>query len=626
MPRVARRSRHCAGEAISSTSSFRCAEASAVLARTLRCRRAALSWRAVGCFVAVLTLIGCSTATADGARGTENGARAAEASLPVEDLSAARRLGGRKAVRAWRGRLAERKGKRPRRDGEDRPGDPGGNRPQGPDRTPTKPDPSDHANRDDRDGGRPGGADQPPGSRDDPQPRTPRGIPSDPPHVICIGGRVRDGACGCDGARVRLSAEQRIFNCLPPRTFAALSGATSWLRSDPPRGRPPDPGRSSSPGGRPAPSDPPDDFVPNEVLATVAWTAPESTDDAVARSHGLELIERHAIALIERRIIRYRIQDGRSVAAVLAALRADPRGLDPQPNYVYRLQQDTAPSRAIALQYALSKLDVLRAQTLASGRGALIAVIDTGVDATHPDLAGAIVDSFDAVGASASSDPHGTAVAGIVAAHGLLRGVAPDARLLDVRAFAPPGADGAAGAAAATTVNLLRGLAWAVERQARILNMSFTGPRDPLLQRAVTTASARGAILVAAAGNGGVRAPFAYPAAYPQVIAVTAIDGADRLYAQANQGPYIAVAAPGVDILAASAEHAHRLLSGTSFAAAHVSGILALMLEREPALTADAARHALMTTAHDLGAPGPDDQFGVGRPDAFAALQALATE
>ena len=144
------------------------------------------------------------------------------------------------------------------------------------------------------------------------------------------------------------------------------------------------------------------------------------------------------------------------------------------------------------------------------------------------------------------------------------------------------------------------------------------------METSVASAAGRGAIIVAAAGNGGAKAPFAYPAAYPEVIAVTATDIADHLYPNANRGRYIAIAAPGVDVLVPSGDHAHQLVSGTSYAAAHVTGIVALMIERNPSLTASAARLALSAAAVDLGPPGPDDQFGAGRVNAFASLQAIA--
>jgi len=145
-----------------------------------------------------------------------------------------------------------------------------------------------------------------------------------------------------------------------------------------------------------------------------------------------------------------------------------------------------------------------------------------------------------------------------------------------------------------------------------------------LLEESIKAAAARGAISVAAAGNGGPQAAPAYPAASPGVIAVTATDVADHLYSQANRGSYISVSAPGVDVLAPSGDHAHQLLSGTSYAAAHVSGIIALMIERYPALDAGTVRLALAAAAVDLGPPGRDDQFGVGRVNAFATLRAVA--
>ncbi|MGB8397705.1 S8 family serine peptidase [Bradyrhizobium sp.] len=302
----------------------------------------------------------------------------------------------------------------------------------------------------------------------------------------------------------------------------------------------------------------------------------------------------------------------------MGELQADPRVLALQPNYYYHQQQGSAAADN-GLQYALVRLDVARAQAIALGSGALIAIVDSGIDNTHPDLIGSVVDTF-AGASAASADPHGTEISGIISAHGIVRGIAPEAKLLDVRVFAP----GRHGLAVATSFNVVRGIDWALSKHARVINMSFAGPRDSLLEESIKAAAASGAISVAAAGNGGPQAAPAYPAAYPGVIAVTATDVADRLYSQANRGSYIAVAAPGVDVLAPSGDHAHQLLSGTSYAAAHVSGIIALMIERYPTLDAATTRLALAAAAVDLGTPGRDDQFGAGRVNAFATLRAVA--
>ena len=359
-------------------------------------------------------------------------------------------------------------------------------------------------------------------------------------------------------------------------------------------------------------------FAPDEVIVSMPPAIPEAVDEAIGQSHGLQMLERSTMRSLDLRLVRYRLPAGRPLTAVIGELLSDPRVLTLQPNYFYRHQQGI-PAANGGLQYALLKLDVVRAQAIALGNGVLIAVVDSGIDTTHPDLAGSVVDSFASPGA-AGGDPHGSEVSGIISAHGIVRGVAPQASLLDVRVFTP----GRDGQTVATSFNLARGIDWALSRQARVINMSFAGPRDALLQEGIRAAAARGAIIVAAAGNGGPQAPPVFPAAYPEVVAVTATDVADRLYSQANRGGYIALAAPGVDVLAPSADHAHRLLSGTSYAAAHVSGIIALMIERHPGLDADRVRRALATSAVDLGTPGRDDQFGAGRANAFAALRTLA--
>jgi subtilisin family serine protease len=170
---------------------------------------------------------------------------------------------------------------------------------------------------------------------------------------------------------------------------------------------------------------------------------------------------------------------------------------------------------------------------------------------------------------------------------------------------------------------LLTAIDWAVKNGARVLNMSFVGSRDAALQELLEAASQKRIVLVAAAGNAGPRAAPAFPAAYPGVIAVTAVDEADRRYQHANRGSYIAVAAPGVDILAPVERGRHSYLSGTSFAAAYVSGIAALLLEREPTLGAVTLAELIAAGADDLGPAGRDDDFGAGRVNAYSSLKSI---
>ena len=292
-----------------------------------------------------------------------------------------------------------------------------------------------------------------------------------------------------------------------------------------------------------------------------------------------------------------------------------------QPNFRYLLQdQKAVPIEGDPAQYALAKLRLPEAHTLAHGANVTVAVIDSGIDVRHPELAGAIADSFDALGSKEGPHVHGTGVAGAIVAHARLMGSAPAARILAIRAFGT-----SAKGAESTTFVVLKGLDYAAGHGARIVNMSFAGPKDPLIERGIAAVAARGILMVAAGGNAGPKSPPLYPAANPNVIAVSATDAQDKLFAASNRGAYIAVAAPGVDIFLPAPDEKYQMTSGTSFSAAYVSGLAALMLERNPALKPDEVRAILMQTARDLGTPGRDDLFGAGEADAYAAVSAAAS-
>jgi subtilisin family serine protease len=168
----------------------------------------------------------------------------------------------------------------------------------------------------------------------------------------------------------------------------------------------------------------------------------------------------------------------------------------------------------------------------------------------------------------------------------------------------------------------MKGLDWAAGQGARIINMSFAGPADPRIRDALSKAARKGIVLVAAAGNAGPRSPPLYPAADPGVIAVTATDMDDALFPGANRGTYISVAAPGVDVLVPAPQGTYQLTTGTSVASAEVSGIVALLLERNPSLAASDVRRILMRTARALGPKSRERDFGAGLVN---ALQAVST-
>src|SRR5437016_11157839 len=251
------------------------------------------------------------------------------------------------------------------------------------------------------------------------------------------------------------------------------------------------------------------------------------------------------------------------------------------------------------------------------GGNAPAAVTDSKCDAAHPDLEGVIAQYFSAVGAPEKPDSHGTGMAGAIASHQRLLGTAPGARLLAVHAFST-----AAASAQSTTFSILKGVDWSVRQGARIINMSFAGPTDPSLERALKAAYDKGIVLIAAAGNAGPKSPPLFPGAIPFVIAVTATDVDDKLFTAANRGKYISIAAPGVDILVPAPEGEYQMTTGTSVAAAEVSGIVALLLERNPKLTPADVKRILTRTAKPIGPKGRERDFGSGLVNALSAVQA----
>jgi len=357
-------------------------------------------------------------------------------------------------------------------------------------------------------------------------------------------------------------------------------------------------------------------FLPAEMLLDIPANVPTPTLDAIAARHTMTRLETQTFGLTGRTLHRWRLDGGGTVQAMIRGLAGEPLVAGAQPNYIYALAQEpVAPINSD--QYAPEKLSLIEAHRLATGNRVLVAVIDSGVDAAHPDLAGAIAASFDAVGEGASPDQHGTGMAGAIAARRTMLGTAPQVALLAVRAFGAKASnvDG-------TTFSIIKGLDWAVEQGARVVNMSFAGPADPRLRDALAKASRRGIVLIAAAGNAGPRSPPLYPAADPAVIAVTATDINDALFVGANRGSHIAVAAPGVDVLVPGTGGSYQLTTGTSVAAAQVSGVAALLIERNPSLTSADVRRILTRTAKAIAPKGRERDFGAGLVNAYQAVTA----
>ena len=361
-------------------------------------------------------------------------------------------------------------------------------------------------------------------------------------------------------------------------------------------------------------------FFNNEVVLQVGLNVSSAELQRLANELGLQVITTQNLDSTGRSATRFRLPPGMNVRQAIRLLESRSVVAIAQPNYVYRVTQPAAAAgpRGDPAQYMMSKLNLEEVHRLATGAGVLIAVIDSEVDKKHSELTGVVSQELDALGVTEKAHPHGTAMVGAIVSRDRLLGVAPGARIIAVRAFGET-----SNSAEGTTYNILKGIEWAVSKGARVINMSFAGPYDPSLERALKAARDKGVILVAAAGNAGPKSPALFPGADPNVIAVTATDSKDRLFRQANQGGYVSVASPGVDILAPAPDEAYQMSTGTSIATAHVTGVIALMLERDPTLTPADVRLILESTATDLGPPGKDKQFGWGLVNPQKALAAV---
>lgn len=358
-------------------------------------------------------------------------------------------------------------------------------------------------------------------------------------------------------------------------------------------------------------------FRVDEVLFILKTNAPETALEAVVTAQNLSRIAEADLGLIQRMVHRYAITDGRSVAQVVAALEADPNIEQAQPDYVYQLMESA--SGLSGLQYAHQQLRVADAHKMSMGDDVSVAIIDSRVDTTHPALAEAVLASYSSVDTpSDGPDGHGTAMAGAVAAKGQLTGVAPGADLLVAECFSKD----EEGRMNGVTYNILKSVDWAYGQQAAVQNMSFAGPRDPMLSRLMKEATQKGVVFFAAAGNAGPKSPPLYPAADASAIAVTAVDRNDSVFNFANRGRHIAVAASGVEVVVLAPGNAVDFSTGTSVATAHMSGLAALAIEQAGKLDEKQLRALLKASARRLKLPR--DAVGAGVADAVKLLENAA--
>jgi thermitase len=321
-------------------------------------------------------------------------------------------------------------------------------------------------------------------------------------------------------------------------------------------------------------------------------------------------------------------------AAIAARLNRSDAVAYAEPNFIYRATA-TPDDPLYGQLYGLNEIEAPRGWDLAglgafpgTGAGAKIGIVDTGIDAAHEDLAGKVVacagvrsfginvlnilrlldDPAIVNGRCADDNGHGTHVAGTAAARANngrgIAGVSFDSPLAICKALDSSGAGTLA--AIANCITYLNG------QGAKIISMSLSGASSQTLANAVAAASNNGSLLIAAAGNDGAATP-SYPAAYPQVVSVAAVDRNDAHAPFSTANADVELSAPGVDILSAWPGGSYRTLSGTSMATPHVAGVAAIIAARNPGGGPVAWRAKLTSSADDLGPKGRDPQFGFGR-------------
>jgi hypothetical protein len=341
-----------------------------------------------------------------------------------------------------------------------------------------------------------------------------------------------------------------------------------------------------------------------------ATTWSRSISAAIARDYALETITQWPIRALGVHCVVYGVSDTQSLDELIEQLVKDSRVQAVQRMNTFYTMSSDDPYRP--LQTSLSAMGIEAAHRWTTGEHVTVAIIDTGVDIAHPDLAGQVAEYADLTShpSEFDDDIHGTAVAGIigaVAGNGLgIEGIAPDAHLTALRACWPerPGEI----AAVCNSLTLARALDTAIFMKPQVVNLSLTGPPDPLVGALVRSALRAGIVVVAAEPERPEAADF-----------TSGIEGIIRVRAgtgQAGEGAppsddTQAVVAPGTDVLTTFPHGTYNFASGSSFAAAHVSGIVALLLQLKPGLTSSqtgellgavmresAIKHASKATAH----------------------------
>jgi len=335
------------------------------------------------------------------------------------------------------------------------------------------------------------------------------------------------------------------------------------------------------------------------LRSEVVAISPTAAALAHAMDIGFSVARRTTLEGLELEVVILKAPEGMSTRRALKKLRAD----DPEGVYDYN---------HVYLESGLSSEPPSSSAPISQGESAAavpaatrVGLIDSGVDLTHPAFQAVKILSHGCSGKSVP-DTHGTAVASLMVGQaGNFRGAAVGATLYTADVYCGVPSGGAVDA-------IVSALAWMARERVAVVNVSLVGPPNALLENVTRTLVARGHLLVAAVGNDGPAAKPLYPAAYPGVVGVTAVDARQRVLLEACRGQQVDLAAPGADIAGAVPGGTFGKLRGTSFAAPIVSSLLASRLGAPDSAGAAQALQQLTAAAQDLGSQGRDNTYGAG--------------
>ncbi|WHY73170.1 S8 family peptidase [Fictibacillus enclensis] len=352
------------------------------------------------------------------------------------------------------------------------------------------------------------------------------------------------------------------------------------------------------------------EVAPNEIIVKFKKGVSSAKTKAIYAKSDAQLVEK------ENGFQVVKVKDG-DVKGAIKEYKNNANVEYAEPNYTYKATYTPNDTYFSSYQYAPQKVGAQSAWDVTKGSSSVkVAIVDTGVDYNHPDLAGKVIKGYDYV--DNDSDPmdlneHGTHCAGIAAAvtnnsRGIA-GMAPNVSVLAVRVLDANGSG--------SLDDVASGIRYAADQGAKVISLSLGGPSSAsTLQSAVSYAASKGSVVVAAAGNESTSAP-SYPAYYSSAIAVAATDQNDRLASFSNYGSWVDVAAPGVNILSTIPGGNYAYLSGTSMATPLVAGVAGLLASQ--GRSASQIRSAIENTADKISGTGT--YFSKGRVNAANAVR-----